>query len=84
VERIRSRGHVNRLLVKLEVEGESPLARGTKVTAGAAEAGEVTSSAFSPGLGRVVALAYVRAQYASEATALDAGGRPATVGTPAS
>jgi tRNA-modifying protein YgfZ len=51
VERIRSRGHVNRLLVKLEVEGESPLARGTKVTAGAAEAGEITSSAFSPALG---------------------------------
>jgi folate-binding protein YgfZ len=34
VERIRSRGRVNRLLVKLEVEGEVPLAGGTKVTAG--------------------------------------------------
>jgi aminomethyltransferase len=78
VERIRSRGHVNRLLVKLEVEGEAPLARGTKVTAGAAEAGEITSSAFSPEMGKVVALAYVRAQYATEATALQAGGRPAT------
>ena len=79
VERIRSRGHVNRLLVRLEVEGEAPLARGTKVTAGAAEAGEVASSAFSPGLGRVVALAYVRAQYATEATALEAGGRAASL-----
>ena len=26
VERIRSRGHVNRLLVKLEVEGDAPFA----------------------------------------------------------
>ncbi len=83
VERIRSRGHVNRLLVRLVVEGETPLASGTKVTAGAAEAGEVTSSAFSPGLGKVVALAYVRAQFAAEGTAVQAGGRPATVGAPA-
>jgi len=79
VERIRSRGHVNRLLVKLEVDGEAPLAGGTKVAAGAAEAGEITSSAFSPALGRVVALAYVRAQYAADATALQAGGRTAVV-----
>jgi aminomethyltransferase len=77
VERIRSRGHVNRLLVKLEVEGEAPLAGGSKVTAGAAEAGEITSSAFSPALGKVVALAYMRAQYAVDATVLQAGGRAA-------
>jgi folate-binding protein YgfZ len=79
VERIRSRGHVNRLLVKLEVEGESPLAPGTKLTAGAADAGEITSSAFSPALRQVVALAYVRAQYAADAATLQAGGRAATI-----
>jgi folate-binding protein YgfZ len=79
VERIRSRGHVNRLLVKLEVEGEAPLASGTKVFAGAAEAGEMASSAFSPALGKVVGLAYLRAQYAADATALQAGGRTAVV-----
>lgn len=79
VERIRSRGHVNRLLVKLEVEGEVPLAGGTKVTAGAAEAGEITSSAFSPAGGKVVALAYLRAQYTPDATAVQAGGRAARV-----
>ena len=77
VERIRSRGHVNRLLIKLEVEGEAPLAGGAKVAAGAAEAGEITSSAFSPALGKVVALAYVRAQYAGDAAPLQAGGRNA-------
>ena len=79
VERIRSRGHVNRLLVKLEVEGGAPLAGGTKVTAGAAEAGEITSSAFSPALGKVVALAYARAQYAANGTVLQTGGRAAVV-----
>ena len=79
VERIRSRGRVNRLLVTLEVEGESPLAGGTKVVAGAAEAGEIASSAFSPALGRVIALAYLRAQYAADAAVLQAGGRTALV-----
>jgi folate-binding protein YgfZ len=82
VERIRSRGRVNRLLVKLEVEGEAPLDGGTKVTADDAEAGEITSSAFSPALGKVVALAYLRAQYAADATVLQSGGRAATVRTP--
>ena len=79
VERIRSRGHVNRLLVKLQVEGEAPLAGRTKVTAGAAEAGEITSSAFSPALGKVVALAYVRAQCATAGTLLEVGGRAAVI-----
>jgi len=79
VERIRSRGHVNRLLVKLEVEGAAPLVGGTKVTAGAAEAGEIASSAFSPALSKVVALAYVRAPYAADATVLQAGGRTAII-----
>jgi folate-binding protein YgfZ len=82
VERIRSRGHVNRLLVKLEVEGDAPLPGGTKVTAGVAEAGEITSSAFSPALGKVIALAYVRAQYAADATVLQAGGRTAVAVSP--
>ena len=82
VERIRSRGRVNRLLVKLEVDGEAPLAGGTKVMAGAAEAGEITSSALSPALGKVVALAYLRAQYAVDATPLQAGGRAAVTVSP--
>lgn len=79
VERIRSRGHVNRLLAGLEIEGKTPLAAGEKITAGDAAAGEMTSSAFSPALGKVVALGYLRAQYAGAGTALQAGGRPAVV-----
>lgn len=50
VERIRARGHVNRRLEAVQLNpGEKP-------------AGEVTSSALSPALGKTVALAYVRAQ----------------------
>jgi len=70
VERIRSRGHVNRLLVKLEFDGTELPAKGAKVFADSAEAGEITSSAFSPALGKVVALAYVRAQYAAAPVSL--------------
>jgi folate-binding protein YgfZ len=79
VERIRSRGHVNRLLINLEIEGAEPLAGGTKIAAGAVEAGEIASSAFSPTLCKVVALGYVRAQYSTDGTQLQAAGRAATV-----
>jgi folate-binding protein YgfZ len=58
VERIRARGHVNRHLVRLEIEGSEPPAPG-KQTVGGQEA-EIMSAVFSPELGKVVALAYVR------------------------
>jgi aminomethyltransferase len=77
VERIRSRGHVNRLLVKLEIEGAGPLLGGAKIEAEGKDAGEVTSSAFSPALGKTVALAYVRAQYAAAGSVLSVAGRAA-------
>jgi aminomethyltransferase len=73
VERIRSRGHVNRLLVGLRIDGASPPPSGTKLSADGAEVGEITSAAFSPALGKVVALGYVRAQFAAPNTALRAG-----------
>src|SRR5947207_4417910 len=38
---------------------------GARLTAGGAEVGEITSAAFSPALGKVVALGYVRAQFAT-------------------
>jgi folate-binding protein YgfZ len=58
VERIRARGHVNRHLVRLEIEGTEPLPPG-KQTIGGREA-DVTSAVYSPEMGKVVALAYVR------------------------
>jgi aminomethyltransferase len=58
VERIRARGHVNKQLRKLELEGEIP-ASGTKLTIDGKEA-DITSAIFSPAQQKVIALAYVR------------------------
>jgi aminomethyltransferase len=58
VERIRARGHVNRHLVRLELDGTNPIATG-KHTINGQEA-DVMSAVYSPDLGKVVALAYVR------------------------
>jgi aminomethyltransferase len=79
VERIRARGHVNRLLARLVVEGERAPQRGAAVLAGGAPVGEVTSAAFSPAAGKVIALAYVRARHAITGNALECEGRPARV-----
>lgn len=59
VERIRAMGRVHRKLERLELEGAEPVAPGTKLTVEGREA-EVTSSIYSPHLGKVIALAYVR------------------------
>lgn len=59
VERIRARGHVNRTLRKLELDGSDPVLPETKLTVDGKEA-VVTSSVWSPTLQKVVALAYVR------------------------
>jgi aminomethyltransferase len=59
VERIRARGHVNRKLERIELAGADPPPPGTVIEIGGKQA-EITSSAYSPDGGRVVALAYVR------------------------
>jgi folate-binding protein YgfZ len=76
VERIRSRGHINRMLVGLRIDACEP--SGPKLSAvDGAEAGEITSAAFSPALDKIVALGYVRSQYAAPGTELKAGGASA-------
>lgn len=79
VERIRAQGHVNRKLVQLHLDSAGPVAAGAKLTVGGAEAGEITSSVYSPAQGGAVALAYVRASYAAPGQALTAGDIPAVV-----
>jgi folate-binding protein YgfZ len=79
VERVRSRGGVHRFLVRLEIEGEEPPASGTKITAGGREVGEITSAAYSPARRSVMALGYVRMNEVTAGTALEAGGRKASV-----
>lgn len=60
VERVRARGGVHRFLERLEIDAAVGPAPGTKITAGGREVGEVTSAAYSPARGKVVALGYVR------------------------
>ncbi len=68
VERLRSRGLISRVLTALEIEGQTPPEPRTKLRVGDAPAAEITSAAYSPALGRVVALGYVRVEYAKPGT----------------
>jgi len=70
VERVRARGHVNRLLVHLRVEGNHAPAAGARLVAEDKDVGYVTSAASSPALGHVVALGYLRAAQANQGTKL--------------
>ncbi|HTM48086.1 MAG TPA: glycine cleavage T C-terminal barrel domain-containing protein, partial [Bryobacteraceae bacterium] len=79
VERIRSRGHVNRALTALRIDAAEPPAAGTGLFAGGGEAGEITSAAFSPALGKVVALGYVRTQFSAPGTKIKAGDADAVI-----
>jgi folate-binding protein YgfZ len=60
VERVRSRGLVNRQLTPLSISGTAIPARGDKILDGVKEVGEVTSAAWSPAGNSVRALAYLR------------------------
>jgi len=73
VERIRAQGHVNKKLVRLEVDGAEPLPAGTRLKAGDADAGEITSEVFSPQSGKVAAMAYVRTAFTEPGTVVRAG-----------
>jgi folate-binding protein YgfZ len=68
VVRIRDRGHVNRMLRGLVVDGDQVPSRGATVRAGDADVGHVTSAAWSFGLARPIALAFVRRQHAEPGT----------------
>lgn len=68
VERIRSRGHVNRKLTGIVLEGGAPPDPGSRIYAAEKEIGRVTSSIVSPLLARPIALGYVHRDYLSPGT----------------
>jgi tRNA-modifying protein YgfZ len=70
VVRIRDRGHVNRHLRGLLLDGDAVPEAGARVHVGETEVGKVTSAAWSYGLGRAIALAFVRRQHAEPGTAV--------------
>lgn len=70
VERVRSRAQVHRHLMPVRIRSTQPPVAGTKLKSDGKDAAEVTSAAFSPALGEVVALAYVRTDYQAPKTEL--------------
>lgn len=65
VERVRSRGHVNRKRVGVAFAGKEVPAAKTRLFANGAEAGYVTRAGFSYALGRPIGMAYIRAEHNS-------------------
>jgi len=82
VERIRSRGHVNKTLMGFELDGPDVPERRAKVMAGDKEAGEITSAAASAN-GSVRGLAVIRVPFNKPGEMAAIEGRPAQLMEPA-
>jgi glycine cleavage system T protein len=70
VERIRSRGHVNRKLCGLLLDGQIAAESGDLIQVDGKEIGRVTSSAVSPRLKRPIALGYLQKNFWNPGTAI--------------
>ena len=79
VERVRSRGHVNRKRVLLKFSTPTPPQSGTKLRAGGVEVGYVTSAAFSPVAGTAIGMGYVRREQFAPGSVVEFDGGTATV-----
>ncbi|MGA8145198.1 MAG: glycine cleavage T C-terminal barrel domain-containing protein [Candidatus Acidiferrales bacterium] len=90
VERVRSRGHVNRRRTELKFSAQNPPPPGTKLRAPTAEPGReaakartevgyVTSSAFSPSAGTAIGMAYIRREHNTPGAIVELDGGTATV-----
>jgi folate-binding protein YgfZ len=78
VERVRSRGQVNRRRVGLRFTGAVP-APGDILTSDGKEAGHITRAAFSPALASAIGMGYVRKENNSPGSKLEWQGGTATV-----
>lgn len=79
VERIRSRGHVNRKLCGLRLESQAAASAGATITVAGKEIGKITSSVLSPALGCAIALGYLQRDFWQPGTAVEVGGTAAAV-----
>ncbi len=70
VERIRSRGHVNKNLTGLVIDGEKPATIGSKVLFAEKEIGTITSSVYSPLSAPRSRLRYIHRDHRSPGTQL--------------
>ncbi|MEO6323624.1 MAG: glycine cleavage T C-terminal barrel domain-containing protein [Thermoanaerobaculia bacterium] len=85
VARIKTYGHVNRLLVPLVLSPDAEVVPGAEIRAGETKIGAVTSVTRSTILGKTVALGYVKREFAAPETTLEvttpSGVEPALVAT---
>ena len=83
VARVKYRGHVNRALSGLVIEGERVPEPGARVTAEGKDVGRITSAVRSLALGRPIALGYVRREHFAPGTMVTvvdgAGEQPARI-----
>jgi folate-binding protein YgfZ len=79
VERVRSRGQVNRVIVLLQLDGSEIPVSGTPLLADGKEVGHITRSTFSPALRAPIAMAYLRREQSAPGSQLNAGSSTATV-----
>lgn len=79
VERVRSRGHVNRRRATLEFSTREAPEFATRLMAEGKEVGIVTSAAFSPRAGAAIGMGYVRREHGSPGSLLQYEGGSAEV-----
>jgi aminomethyltransferase len=83
VARVKYRGHVNRALSGLVLDGDRLPASGARVVAEGKEIGRITSAVHSIALGKPIALGYVRREHFAPGTRVvvedDSGPIPARV-----
>jgi folate-binding protein YgfZ len=79
VERVRSRGQVNRLRVKLKFSTPEPPPPGTRLSVDGKELGLVTSAALSPKFGTAIGMGYSRREHNAPGAILDYDGGTAEV-----
>jgi folate-binding protein YgfZ len=79
VERVRSRGQVNRMRVGLRFSANTPPPPGSPLSLSGKETGHVTSAAFSPLANRVIGMGYLRREQSAPGTILDCAGQSAEV-----
>lgn len=79
VERVRSRGHVNRRRVRLTFTTKEPPLPGTTLLADSTDVGHVTSAAFSPASGTSIGMAYLRRENTAPGAILHFDSASATV-----
>ncbi len=71
IAKIDSLGHVNKNLVGLWVEGDTPPAAGSVILGEGKKTGHITSAVRSPTLGRVIAMGYVHRRFKEPGQAVE-------------